>query len=79
MDIGQTNFKETIHAYELELKKTTRVIYEQKNYIDVLEKRIKVKDSIYLEVVADNRVDLPHAVTKVRAEPAADMDVCEHS
>ena len=57
MDIGQTNFKETIHAYELELKKTTRVIYEQKNYIDVLEKRIKVKDSIYLEVVADNRVD----------------------
>ena len=45
----------------------------------MLEKRIKVKDSIYLEVVADNRVDSPHAVIKVRVEPAADMDVYEHS
>ena len=44
----------------------TRVIFEQKNYVDVLEKRIKDKDAIYLEVVADNRVVLSHQ--KLKAE-----------
>ena len=42
--------------YELEIKRYTKALMEQKDYIEVLEKRIKDKDKLYLEVVSENKV-----------------------
>ncbi len=50
------NIKDTIKNYETEIKRYTKVVVEQKNYIQILESRIKDKDSLYLQVVSENKV-----------------------
>lgn len=65
-DRNGRNIKDTIKNYETEIKRYTKVVVEQRNYIQILENRIKDKDSIYLQVVAENKVDLLHK--KLKAE-----------
>lgn len=56
---GGRNIHETVKTYEQEIKQLTRVVVEQKNYIQILENRIKDKDSIYLQVSMENKVFIP--------------------
>jgi len=55
-DFQGKHIKETIKNYETEIKRYTRVIVEQKDYITILENRIKEKDKLYLQVVGENKV-----------------------
>ena len=52
----EKNIKDTIRNFELEIKRYTKALMEQKSYIEVLEKRIKDKDKLYLDVVSENKV-----------------------
>lgn len=54
-DRNARNIKDTIKGYETEIKRYTKVVVEQKNYIQILENRIKDKDALYLQVVAENK------------------------
>lgn len=57
-DRNTRNIRDTIKNFETEIKRYTKVVVEQKNYIQILENRIKEKDSLYLQVVAENKVCL---------------------
>lgn len=65
-DRNGRNIKDTIKNYETEIKRYTKVVVEQKNYIQILESRIKDKDSLYLQVVSENKVNDPNQ--KIKSE-----------
>lgn len=63
-DRNGRNIKDTIKNYETEIKRYTKVVVEQKNYIQILENRIKDKDTLYLQVVSENKVPFSHQKLK---------------